>query len=69
MAEPKCPYCGTEMAGELEECFDNVFGYQYRCKHCGSVSPLVLVTSSLDDAKTKAREKASHRAELKGDTP
>lgn len=62
---PKCPYCGAEMVGELEECFDNVWGYQYRCHHCGSVSPLVLVTNGLDAAKAEALEKALHRAEDK----
>ena len=64
MNEPKCPYCGEEMTGELEEIFGGVFGYQYRCYYCSSVSPLVLVTNGLDAAKAEALEKALHRAEV-----
>lgn len=66
---PKCPYCGAEMTGELNEFFSNLFEYRYRCECCGSVAPFVIVENGLDKglkaAKAKALEFALNRVEPK----
>lgn len=63
--KPKCPYCGAEMTGELNEFFSNLFEYRYRCECCGSVAPFVIVENGLDKglkaAKAKALEFALNR--------
>lgn len=68
---PKCPYCGAEMTGELEEFFSNLFEYRYRCERCGSAAPYAIVEKGLDKgldaAKAKALELALHRAEGRDD--
>lgn len=65
MAEPKCPYCGSKMTGELEEGFHGVFEYLYACTRCGSTAPLVLVENDdIDKAKIQAFQKALHRADV-----
>lgn len=65
----KCPYCGAEMTGELNEFFSNLFEYRYRCECCGSVAPFVIVENGLDKglkaSKAKALEFALNRAEPK----
>ena len=65
MNEPKCPYCGSEMTGGLEEGFCGILEYLYICNHCGSTSPLVLVENDdIDKAKTQALQKALSRVEM-----